>query len=57
MKTEIEITNGKDENIEVTLTLRGKPEHVIKALVSGMPREALEQLRDALGEELEKRHV
>lgn len=54
MVTEIEFKNGKDENIEVTL--RGKPEHVIKALVSGMPREALEQFGEALAEELKKRH-
>jgi hypothetical protein len=51
----IEIGNAKDNQIAVTL--RGEPEQVIKALVSGLSREALQQINDALVDELARRKV
>ena len=50
---DLEITNGAEESIEITL--RGKPDAMIHALVCGLPREALLQLNEALAAELEKR--
>lgn len=52
----IEIMEGQDaDGIEVSVKLKGDPGAVIQALCHGLPREALEQLRDALGAELAKR--
>lgn len=51
---EIDIKDAKDGDLEVTL--RGKAEEVVKVLVGGLPFEALEQVRDAMQEELAKRH-
>ena len=49
----LSVGNAEGEQVEVTL--RGKPEAVIKALIDGLPREALMQLGDALSTELAKR--
>jgi hypothetical protein len=54
----IEFTNdpdAKDDELSVNITLRGEPTKVINALAHGLPREALEQLRDAFIAETEKR--
>lgn len=41
-KTNMEIVIDKNStDVELTLTLRGKPEIVMAALVNGLPREAL----------------
>jgi hypothetical protein len=40
----------RDEMLEVTM--RGKAEEIVKVLVNGLPREALEQVRDAMTDEL-----
>jgi hypothetical protein len=56
MPTIFEIENtSAEESVEVTL--RGSPDAVIKALVNGMPREALKQFSDALQVELDRRSV
>lgn len=49
----IEIADTTDNKLEVTL--RGETAAVIKALCRGLPREALEQLRDAMDRELDAR--
>jgi hypothetical protein len=46
----------KDE-ISITIKLAGEPTAVVGALANGLPREALEQLRDRMGEEIEKRRA
>jgi hypothetical protein len=49
----VEITNATDDELEVTM--RGKPEAIIQALVSGVGGEALVQIRDAMDAELRRR--
>jgi len=49
----IEIGNGEGELM--TVTMRGTAENIVKVLVEGLPREALEQIRDAMSAELVKR--
>lgn len=51
---DIDIANGKQDD-ELEVTMRGTPDAVVKALVGGLSREALKQLHDALGAEIEKR--
>jgi hypothetical protein len=54
MATIFEIDNNSgDESIEITL--RGKPDAVIAALATGLPREALMQFKEAMESELAKR--
>jgi hypothetical protein len=50
----LKVGNADDGQLEVTL--RGKPEAIMHALVSGLDREALLQLQDALTTEIAKRH-
>jgi hypothetical protein len=49
----LNVGNVEGEYIEVSL--RGKPEAIIRALIDGLPREALLQLGEALTRELAKR--
>ena len=41
--------------IEITLTLRGNPAGVVNAIANGLPRQALEGIRDGMIAELEAR--
>jgi hypothetical protein len=41
--------------ITVSLTLRGEPLAVVAALVNGLPKDALEGIRDGMQRELEER--
>lgn len=50
---QIEITNDEDDSLEITM--RGKPEKLIHALVNGLDRESLVAINDALSAELAKR--
>lgn len=43
-----------DDELEIRLVLRGTPEVVIGALAHGLPRHALEAMRDALGKQLRR---
>ncbi len=43
------------DELEVKVLLRGTPEAVIVALAHGLPREALQAIHDALGEEMRRR--
>lgn len=52
---QIKVGNVPDDKLAVTLTLKGDPHDVIAALANGLPREALEKLRDALEDELQAR--
>lgn len=45
------------DEIAITIKLAGEPAAVVGALVNGLPREALEALRDRMGDELEKRRA
>lgn len=51
----IELKDATGDDLEVTI--RGNAEKVIDALVHGLSRESLEQLRDAMTDELAKRAV
>jgi hypothetical protein len=42
---------------ELEITMRGTPEKIVQVLVSGLPREALMQLNDALAAEIASRAV
>jgi hypothetical protein len=53
MIEQIDVRGATDGSLEVTL--RGKPDAVIKTLVSGLPLEALEQFHAALQTEIQKR--
>lgn len=44
-----------DADDEMEVTIRGKSEAVIDALIHGLPKEGLQQLHDAIGAELAKR--
>ena len=50
MQVEFERTRDKD----LTLTLRGNAESIVRILVKGLPREAVQQLHAAFQAELEK---
>lgn len=52
---QIHVGNVPDDKLAVTITLKGDPNDVITALANGLPREALEKLRDALEDELQAR--
>lgn len=41
--------------IEITLTLRGEPVAVVRALANGLPIEALDEIRGGMVAEMEKR--
>lgn len=41
--------------ITISLKLRGEPAAVVAALANGLPREALEQIRDGMIDELDAR--
>lgn len=43
------------DELEVSVVLRGKPEAVVSAMVNGFPLKALESLRDAFDNELRQR--
>lgn len=43
------------DELEVKVLLRGTPEAVIFALAHGLPREVLQAIHDALGEEMRRR--
>lgn len=45
----------KRNEIELRITLRGKPAPVVDALANGLPPKALEALRDGMIEEIAKR--
>lgn len=49
----LKVGDADDGQLEVTL--RGKPAAIMQALVSGLDREALLQLQDALTTEMAKR--
>jgi hypothetical protein len=51
----IEVGKVNDEDELLTVTLRGKPEQLVKALVHGLPRASLVALQEALGAELNAR--
>jgi hypothetical protein len=51
--TEVEITNGLGDDIEVTI--KGNPANVVKALVKGIGPEALMKMQEAIEAELRKR--
>ena len=50
---EIAFKDWTEENL--TVTLKGDPPSLINALCNGLPKEMLEQLRDALADELQRR--
>lgn len=50
----VEITPGTDDGL-LTVTLRGKPDELVNALVNGLPYKTLLELRAALNSEIEKR--
>jgi hypothetical protein len=52
---EIQIKNSKRLGNDCEITMRGTPENLMRVLVEGMPREGLEQLKDALEAEMVKR--
>ena len=53
----IAIEQAKDDEKAVEVTIRGDPAQIIPALVNGLPREALEQIRDAIQAELKSRQA
>lgn len=46
-----------DDEIAITIKLRGEPKAVIAALVNGLPKPALEKLRDRMALEVENRRA
>ncbi len=42
--------------LTITITLRGEPGALAHALANGLPLPALEEIRDGMTEELERRH-
>ena len=48
---EIEITDAPDD--QLTITMRGKAEDIIKVLVQGLDRDSLVIIRDAMEAELD----
>lgn len=52
---QIEITNDKDQDEMLEITMRGKPDALIHALVNGLDRKSLAAISEALAEELAKR--
>lgn len=52
----IDIAIGKgDDDLTITLTMKGKAEAVISALTEGLPIEALQMIADKLDSELRQR--
>jgi hypothetical protein len=45
----------KTDRDDLEITLRGTPAAIVDVLAEGMPREALEQLADAIQHELDRR--
>lgn len=46
---------NKPDELAITIKLRGEPKAVVGALVNGLPREALEQIRDRMALEATRR--
>ena len=55
MISEIHVGNAADDKLSITM--RGEATEIVKVLTNGLPREALEQLRDAMEAELARRAV
>lgn len=53
MIEQIEVGNATDDKLQITL--RGDATEIVKALVNGLPREALLALKEALDTELAAR--
>lgn len=47
----------KSDEIAITIKLRGEPAAVVGALVNGLPKPAIEELRDRMALEVERRRA